>query len=47
MLHLQCGSEDSILYEDDSDDESDTDPFADIDQSGGEDIDEDITHDDI
>ena len=41
------GSEDSILYDDDSNDESDTDPFADVDQSGGEDIDDDITHEDI
>ena len=41
------GSEDSILYEDDSNDESDTDPFAAVDQSGGEDIDDDITHEDI
>ena len=42
------GSEDSILYDDDSNDESHTDPFADVDQSGDEDaVSEDIAHDDI
>ena len=39
------GSEDSILYDDDSN--GHTGPFADVDQSGDEDAGEDIAHDDI